>query len=182
LGVEVGDGGPAVDRVVAGPAPVAALREVPAGPGPEVDERLVAAGGDHDHGVGLGDGLDPAADGGGGVVRRRLRTGRRTGRSREHRLDDLVEPAAHDLDAVAAVHVVGAGPGQALPHVVVGEQVGDAGRHPGGVLGDERVLALHEVQPLRAGGCRDHRGVGHHRLQDLALHAGAVEEGHDGDP
>ena len=68
-----------------------------------------------------------------------------------------------------------------MPQVVLGEQAGDPGGEVGGVGGDERVVALDEVETLGADRCGDHGRAGHHRLEHLALDAGAVQQGHDGD-
>ena len=83
---------------------------------------------------------------------------------------------------MARVDVVGALAGQALPQGVVGEQAGDARRQVGGVRSDERGLALDEVEALGPDRGGDDRGVGHHRLDDLALDTGAVAQGDDGEP
>ena len=52
-------------------------------------------------------------------------------RRRHHLLDDLGEAALDEVDAVAVLDVRGAGVGEPVPEVVVGEQAGDAGGEVG---------------------------------------------------
>ena len=90
--------------------------------------------------------------------------------------------AADHVGTVAGVDVVGTLAGQAVPEVVVGQQARDARRQVGGVGPDEGVLALDQVEALGADRRGDDRRVAHHRLHDLALHAGAVQQRHHRQP
>ena len=187
LGLEVVDGGGSVDGFVARPVAVAALRERPASGGTRCRagrrRRRTATS---------------TTSPGRPIIwsRRRIDRGRvraatageprrvsgplRAGAARaDHLLDDLAEAALDEIEAVTVVDVRGAGRDEPAPQIVVGEQTGDPGGEVGRVDGDERVLALDEVEALGTDGCRDHRRARHHRLDHLALHARAVQQRHD---
>ena len=183
LRFEVVDRGESIDRVEAGPPALAGLGKVPSGLGVEVDEAVVATG-DHEHRrAGLGDHLDPFPDRGGvGPPRRAFAgvgaTNDRPAGTGHHRVDDLVESNPYGFEPVPPVDVIGAGIGQAVPQLVVGEQAGHPGRHVSRVGRDQGVAALHQIQPLGTDRGGDHGGVGHHRLEHLALDSRPVEQRH----